>query len=391
LEKLVEELTKLRGKLVDDRLDDTTRRERADLERDLQGLNAKLSSLPKQEMVYAAASQFSTQGSFAAPRTPRPIHLLARGDVRSPKQLVAPAGVTCVQGPPSAFSLADSNDEGQRRAALARWLTDPRNALLRRSIVNRVWQYHFGQGLVDTPNDFGRMGSPPSHPELLEWLAGWFSEHGHSLKSLHRLLVTSAAYRQSSAGKPEYAKIDSGNRYLWRMNRQRLDAECIRDSVLAVAGKLDLTMGGPSAQQFYFKDDHSPIYDYARFDVDDPRSFRRSIYRFLVRSVPDPFMECLDCADPSIMTPKRNTTLTSIQALALLNNPLATRQAEHFAQRLRTLCSDVPGQIEAAYLLALGRKPSEREATGMAAYAQEFGLANACRVIFNSNEFVFVD
>ncbi len=200
------------------------------------------------------------------------MHLLARGDVRSPGELVAPAGVACVQGLASAFDISAMNDEGQRRAALARWLIDPRNALLRRSIVNRVWHYHFGQGLVDTPNDFGHLGSLPTHPDLLEWLAGWFLEQGHSLKALHRLLVTSAVYRQTSTDNPQFAALDSSNRYLWRMNRARLDAECVRDAMLYVAGKLDLTMGGPSVQQFFFKDDHSPIYDYARFDVDDPRA-----------------------------------------------------------------------------------------------------------------------
>jgi hypothetical protein len=235
------------------------------------------------------------------------------------------------------------------------------------------------------------MGSPPSHPELLEWLAGWFAEHGHSLKALHRLLVTSAVYRQTSVSRDDAARLDGGNRFLWRMNRARLDAECVRDTMLALSGKLDLTMGGPSVQQFFFQDDHSPVYDYARFDVDDPRSFRRSIYRFLVRSVPDPFMECLDCADPSIMTPKRNTTLTAIQALALLNNPLAVRQAEHFAGRVNTLRADTPGQVEAAWTLAVGRPPSDKQRQALAAYADKFGLPAACRMIFNSNEFVFVD
>ncbi len=374
-----------RHKLVLDRMDDATRQELAQLEGSLQDIENQISALPKQQMVYAAT------GSFEPPREPRPIYLLARGDVRNPQQLIGPAGVACVQGPDAKFAIANPNDESQRRAALARWLSDPRNALLRRSIVNRVWQYHFGQGLVDTPNDFGHMGSPPTHPELLDWLSGWLIENGHSLKKLHRLLVTSAVYRQSSESKPEYARLDGGNRYLWRMNRQRLDAECIRDAMLAVSGKLDLATGGPSVQQFYFKDDHSPIYDYTRFDVDDPRSLRRSVYRFLVRSVPDPFMECLDCADPSIMTPKRNTTLTSIQALALLNNPLATRQSEHFAARLQAMHRDAPAQIEAAYLLALGRKPTERESAALVAFIDKHGLANACRVIFNSNEFVFVD
>jgi hypothetical protein len=391
LEGEIEHATPLRRKLVREQLDQAARQEWGALEQHLRDVDGTLSGLPKQELVYAAARPLGPPGALAPPPGPRPIYLLARGDVRSPRQLVAPAGVACVQGPASAFTLADGNDESRRRAALARWLSDPRNALLRRSIVNRVWQYHFGQGIVDTPNDFGRMGSPPTHPELLEWLADWFIAHGHSLKKLHRLLVTSSVYRQSSASKPAYASLDAGNRYLWRMNRQRLDAECIRDSVLAVSGKLDLAMGGPSVQQFYFKDDHSPIYDYARFDVDDPRSLRRSVYRFLVRSVPDPFMECLDCADPSIMTPKRNTTLTSIQALALLNNPFATRQAEHFADHLRTLRSGTPGRIEAAYMLALGRKPSAQEAAALTQYADLYGLPNACRVIFNSNEFVFID
>src|SRR5262249_10177760 len=160
---------------------------------------------------------------FAAASSPRPIYLLERGDVRSPRQLVAPGGVSCVQGPDANFILQDANQESQRRAALARWLSDARNALTRRSIVNRVLQYHVGQALVDPPNDFGRMGSLQSHPALLEWLTGWFIENGHSLKKLHRLLLTSSVYRQSSQGRPDYAELDSSNRYLWRMNRQRLD------------------------------------------------------------------------------------------------------------------------------------------------------------------------
>ncbi len=391
LEEEIEKAAASRRQLVDARLDEGTRKELASVECEIKDLDHRISALPKPRMVYAGTSQFAAQGSFSNPQLPRPIHLLARGDVRSPQQLVAAAPVACVRGPEAQFVLAKENHESERRAALARWLGDARNALVRRSIVNRIWHYHFGQGIVDTPNDFGRMGSLPTHPELLEWLAGWLIDHGHSLKELHRLLLSSAVYRQSSQTRGEYAKLDAGNRYLWRMNRQRLDAESIRDAMLAVSGKLDLTMGGPSVQQFYFKDDHSPVYDYTRFDVDDARGLRRSVYRFLVRSVPDPFMECLDCADPSIMTPKRNTTLTSIQALALLNNPFATRQAEHFAERVGELRSDLPAQIEAAYRLALGRKPNDREAAALIDYATRHGLANACRVIFNSNEFVFID
>ncbi len=376
---------------VNELLDDDTGAELTRLQAELAGIEAELASLPEQQEVYAAATEFDPQGAFKPAGEPRPIHLLGRGDVRNPKGLVAPSAVAAVRGPEGHFTLDEAQDEGQRRAALAGWLVDPRNALVRRSIVNRVWQYHFGKGIVDSPNDFGRMGTLPTHPELLEWLAGWFADHGHSLKQLHRLLLLSAVYRQESQSRDEAARVDAANRYLWRMNRARLDAECIRDAMLYVAGQLDLTMGGPSVQHFFFKDDHSPVYDYARFDVDDPRSRRRSVYRFLVRSVPDPFMDCLDCADPSIMTPKRNTTLTSIQALALLNNPLIVRQSEHFAERLQSEHDTLDAQLTAAYRLALGREPDDDERQALADFVARHGLASACRVILNSNEFLFVD
>ena len=226
---------------------------------------------------------------------------------------------------------------------------------------------------------------------MLDWLAVEFLEQGESLKQLHKLIVTSSVYRQSSADDAANARIDGANRFLWRQNRRRLDAEAVRDSALAVSGKLDLTMGGPAVRQFAFKDDHSPIYDYARFDVDDPAAYRRSVYRFIVRSVPDPLMDCLDCADPSLLTPRRNTTLTALQALAMLNNALFVRQAEHFAERVRSAATSPAGQIRAAYRLALQRPPRDDEMQLLVDYAARHGLANACRLIFNSNEFVFVD
>jgi hypothetical protein len=257
--------------------------------------------------------------------------------------------------------------------------------------VNRVWQYHFGRGLVETPNDFGHMGALPTHPELLDWLAFWFLDHGESLKQLHKLIVTSATYQQVSASRAEAGKIDGDNRYLWRMNRGRLDAESIRDTMLFVSGRLDLRMGGPSDRQFFFKDDHSPVYDYTRFDVDSPAACRRSIYRHIVRSVPDPFMDCLDAADPSQLVARRYTTLTALQALATLNNPFVLRQCEHFAERLGQLGGDASAQIELACRWALARKPTTAEAREFAAYVQRHGMANFCRVLFNTTEFVFVD
>ena len=323
---------------------------------------------------------------------PRPIYLLDRGDVKQPKQIMPAGTLRTLAGDDATFSLASDAPEGARRAALAAWVADPKNLLARRSIVNRVWHYHFGRGIVDTPNDFGKMGSRPTHPELLDWLAYRFVESGESFKSLHRLIVTSSTYRQSSAPDSAKEKLDADNRYLWRMNRARLDAESLRDAMLAISGRLDTTMGGPSVQQFAFKDDHSPVYDYTSFDPDSPGSRRRSIYRFIVRSVPDPLMDTLDCPDASLLAPRRNTTLTALQALSLLNNPFMTRQAEHLAARVAAAApNNVPAQVAAAFELATARTPIADEAKTLVDYATRHGLANACRVILNSNEFVFVD
>jgi hypothetical protein len=280
------------------------------------------------------------------------------------------------------------------RAALARWITDEQNPLTWRSIVNRVWQYHFGRGLVDTPNDFGRMGQLPTHPELLDWLAVWFRDEAHgSLKALHRLIVTSATYRQrSDIENRNFAQIDGDNRLLWRMNRRKLEAEAIRDSVLAVSGQLDLTMGGPGFRDFVIeKPEHSPHYEYALHNPDDPKSHRRSIYRFIVRSQPQPFMTVLDCADPSMSVDKRNETITPLQALAQMNNQLIVAMTKHFAARADAAGPDLPAKVTAAFRLALARSPPPAERDALVAHTERYGLPNVCRLILNLNEFAFVD
>lgn len=333
------------------------------------------------------------------PHAPRPIQVLARGEVEKPIGLVGPGALTCVSGLSSEFRGADTEDEGKRRVALAEWVVSPKNPLTWRSIVNRVWHYHFGRGIVDTPGDFGKNGGTPSHPELLDWLATTFmapvSEGkyacGQSFKKLHRLIVLSSTYRQSSAYEAKAATVDADNRLLWRMNRSRLDAESTRDTVLAVSGTLDPTMGGPGFELFRFKDDHSPIYDHTALDkINDPKTWRRTVYRFTVRSVPNPFLESLDCADPNINTPVRNTTLTALQSLALLNDPFMLTQAGKFAERLKT-SSDPGAQIEQAYRLALARPPKPEEKAALVAYARKYGMPNACRLLFNLSEFVFID
>jgi hypothetical protein len=392
LKAQVEQTRKQRQELVDGLIDSATHSAIERLTTRLKEVDRLIEPLGDPQLVYTATNFFLRDQNFRPPLQPRPIHLLIRGNVQAPGQLAGPGAIPCVTTLPARFSLDDANDEGSRRAGLAKWIIDPENMLSWRSFVNRVWQNHFGTGIVDTPNDFGRMGSLPTHPELLDWLALWFRDNAKgSVKSLDRLIVTSAVYRQSSEHRVEEARIDSDNRYLWRMNRIRLDAESLHDSVLQVCARLDLRMGGPSVQQFYFKNDHSPIYDYSRFDVDSPASCRRSVYRFLVRSVSDPFMDRLDCPNASLLTPKRNTTLTAIQALALLNNPFMVRMSQHFAERVRGLGGTVADQVASAYRLALGREPTAAETQEFVAYIGKHGLENACRLVFNSNEFLFVD
>ena len=389
--KLIAELNGERKKLAIALMEPDVRNEYQGLVGQLDELNKEFEALPEPSYVYSAASYFKTHGTFTPAWEPRPVHLLHKGSVEDPRELATPGAVSAVPGLAARFELDPQDGEGAARAALAEWLAHPDNPLTWRSAANRIWHYHFGRGIVDSPNDFGRMGAEPTHPELLDWLAVEFRDGGGSFKSLHRKILLSATYRQSSAPNPELAKLDTSNQFLWRMNRARLDAEAVRDSVLQVAGQIDLAMGGPSAEHFLFKDDHSPIYDYSRFDVTSPASRRRSVYRFLVRSVPDPFMESLDCADPSLLVPKRNSTLTAIQALALLNDPLMVEQSRNLADRLRSAGDSLEEQIGLGFQLVLGRRATEEEARELAANARKHGLENSARLLLNSNEFIFVD
>ena len=355
-----------------------------------------LPALPAPQKVYAGAVHYGT-GSFKGTHgTPRTIHLLKRGDMKQPAQEVSAGAVTALSELLELPFQITGDQESARRAALAKWITHKNNALTWRSIVNRVWQHHFGRGLVDTANDFGRMGGKPSHPELLDWLAVTFRDDmGGSLKKLHKLMVMSETYRQSSEFvvrppgrpnrlKPELQIEDANNIFLSRQTRRKLDAESIRDSILAVSGKLDLTMGGPSFQDFIIdKPQHSPHYEYHLHDPEDAKSHRRSIYRFIVRSQQQPFMTVLDCADPSMRVDKRNESLSPLQALAMMNNGLTVSMAKHFAAHA--------GSVRRAFQLALAREPKADELAALEDYAKREGLENACRVILNLNEFSFID
>ena len=287
-------------------------------------LQRDLDALPPPQMVFTANHMFEPNGGFKPSPTPRAIHLLHRGDIKQPREDAQPGALACVAGLPAQFDVGDPNDESLRRAALAKWLIDPHNGIVWRSIVNRMWHYHFGRGLVDTPNDFGYMANEPSHPQLLEWLAADFRDAGGSLKRLHRQIVTSATYRQVSAHRADCAAADGDNELLWRFNRRRLEAEQIRDAVLSYSDRLDDQMGGPSVKQFIESPgvQVTPTVDYLGFDPDQAEHTRRSVYRFLFRTLPDPYHASLDCPDSSQWAPVRNESLTALQALALLHDRL---------------------------------------------------------------------
>ncbi len=358
-----------------------------------QRLERELASLPAQARVYCGTNHYAPEGSFRPAASPRPIYILNRGDVTRPGALAAPGAVEAVPGLKGRFAFRDPNDEGQRRAALADWLTDPANPLTWRVIVNRVWHHHFGKGIVDTPNDFGKMGGPPSHPELLDWLAADFRDTGGSLKKLHRLIVTSSAYRQAVRHDATAAAKDADNRLLWRMNRGRLDAETVRDAVLLVSGRLDDTMYGPPVKHFIMKPGiHvTPIADYDHYDVDAPEARRRSVYRYIFRTSPDPLLEALDCPDSSQSAPVRSESVGAPQALVLWNNKFILRHAEHLAALAEASATESGERVRFVSRRVLGRLPNATEEAAWVAYTRKHGMANLCRVLLNSSEFLFID
>jgi mono/diheme cytochrome c family protein len=374
--------------------------ERARVTAALEEVTDALAALPAQQLVYAGTVHHGNgnfRGTGAAGGAPREVRVLARGQVTTPREIALPGALSALEPllPSGAFELDAAGGEGARRAALARWITDERNPLTWRSIVNRVWHHHFGRGLADTPDDFGRMGTPPTHPELLDWLAVTFrDELGGSLKALHRLLVTSAAYKRSSVVRDARAEgLDNGNTLLWRGTSRKLEAEALRDAVLAVSGALDLTPGGPGFQDFVIEQpEHSPHYRYDLADPDDPRTFRRSIYRFVVRSQMQPFLTALDCADPSMRVGARNSSVSPNQALVLLNNGFVLAQSARFAARLRgEVPDDLGAQIARGVRLALGRSSTDHEQERLLRHASEHGLESVCRALFNLNAFIFID
>ncbi|MBI2685706.1 MAG: PSD1 domain-containing protein [Acidobacteria bacterium] len=291
----------------------------------------------------------------------------------------------------SAAEIPFAGGSNGRRLALAEWIASDRNPFTARVIVNRLWQRHFGEGLVRTPSDFGRNGEPPTHPELLDWLAAQFVEGKWSIKAMHRLMLTSAAYRQASRHpkQAEYSAADPTNRLLWRMNWQRLDAEVLRDSILSVSGRLNGRQGGPPVL-FNVPDDVAQGFEFFKwFPSSEDEQRRRSVYLIQRRSVILPMAEIFDAPNLSTSCARRQSTIVAPQALTLLNGALTRTEAKHFAGRVEKSADPV----DEAFWLALSRAPTAKEkqtAQALAAKGAE-GLQSLAAVLFNLNEFLYVE
>ena len=347
------------------------------LARERDALVNRIDGLNVPELAYAAN-----------PTQPGPIHILKRGDPEQSGEAVAPGGLACIPGVESDFKLDEKSTDAERRLALARWLTDPKNPVPDRVMVNRVWHYHFGKGLVSTPSDFGLNGDRPSHPELLDWLAARFASEGRSLKRLHRLIVTSATYRQSGRMSARAARVDADNRLLSCNPPRRLDAEAIRDVMLEASGQLNLTPGGPGFRPFKVVVANTHFYTYE--DRTEPEYQRRTVYRTVVNSGGVPFLDAFDCPDPSVKTPRRGSTITPLQALVLANSSFTLRQSRLLAERCgREAGADPLRQIEQAYRLTLQRAPLPRERARAQGFVAANGLPALCRALFNSSEFLY--
>ena len=310
--------------------------------------------------------------------------LLRRGD---PMQRLKES-VPAIPAALGKIELKPNATEPDRRLALANHLIRKNHPLTARVLINRVWQSHFGTGLVGTPSDFGKMGARPSHPKLLDWLTREFVRKGWSLKKLHRLIVTSHTYRQAGKPREEALRVDADSRLLWRFPPRRLEAEAIRDCILSVSGKLNLKKGG---RGFDFFNQRGGLSDYHPKEIFEEDGWRRMIYAHKVRMQSVDIFGAFDCPDAGQMKPRRTRSITPVQSLSLLNSPFANRQAGFFAERVKNeKGDDVAGQIAHAFRLACSRVPNPREKVVLEQLARQHGLEQVCRVLFNSSAFLYL-
>ncbi len=331
--------------------------------------------------------------AFASPKAyagvlgnPEETFRFNRGDPMQPREKMAPGSLSRF---PNAWTLPVEAKDQDRRLTLAKWITSPENPLTARVMVNRLWHYHFGAGLVDTPSDFGLNGARPTHPELLDWLASEFVARAWSVKAMQRLILTSATYQQASDATDAGLAVDAGDRFLWRFPPRRLEAEPLRDSILAVSGQLDLSMGGPGFDLFDPNTNYVKVYQTkTKFE---PGDFRRMVYQAKPRAELDTFFGAFDCPDAGQSQPKRTSSTTPLQALNLMNSAFLLGQAQFLADRLKHEAGrDPTAQVTRAFGLLFGRGPTTEEASAATNLISQQGLPVFCRALYNTNEFITI-
>ena len=355
------------------------------LVRELQELREKKTQLETQQLVFAGVFQ-----------EPHPTWMLRRGD---PEQRVEETGIAVPAVFQGSHSLQDVSgglstemgtmtEDQRRRLMLANWLGSEGNPLTARVLVNRVWQHHFGRGLVDTPNDFGLNGSAPVHPELLDWLTAEFVRGGWSLKHLHRLILRTAAWQQSSRLTEDGLRVDRDNRLVWHFESRRVESEVIRDCMLQLSGELNLKAGGPGFNFFRSKgglDGFPPVEQFTAEEM------RRMVYAHRVRMETVPVFGAFDCPDAGQSMPRRSRSTTAIQALNLFNSPFVVERSRQFAARVAAeRPGTISGQIERIFQLAVGHGPTAAQRDAAVRVAEEHGVETVCRVVLNSSEFLMV-
>ncbi|MDG2131545.1 MAG: DUF1553 domain-containing protein [Fuerstiella sp.] len=340
----------------------------------------ELQTLTKESEQLAAATTVYA-GTFSQPG---PTHRLYRGEPLARREEVTPDTLEVM----GSLQLERTSPEQQRRLRFAEWLTDPDNPLTARVIVNRLWQHHFGTGIVDTPNDFGKNGTAPSHPKLLDWLASELVSSGWSLKHIHRLILTSRTWQQSSIPRSDAVSVDAATRLLWRFPPRRLEAEAIRDSIVAVSGALNPKAGGPGFSGFEVEPEN--VRHFFPKTAYGPDDFRRMVYMTKVRQERESVFGAFDCPDASQVISKRSRSTTPLQALNLLNSSFVVQQSGLLSKRLKAQKESREEQIQLAYLLCFGRRAEADEASDAERFAEKFGLTSLCRGLLNSNEFLFI-
>lgn len=366
---------------------DRQKQELTQLNEQLAAVNKQLAKLPTLQRVWVGTRNANeAKGPFQVFLGGSPQR---RGETVSTASLAAFSKPIQSRKPRPQYSLAQTATEAERRMALADWIASSQNPLTLRVLANRVWHYHFGTGLVDTPSDFGYMGGRPTHPKLLDWLAVRLREAEWKLKPFHKLVMMSETYRQSSGQSAEAARVDSDSRLLWRFPPRRLSAEEIRDTILLVAGKLDLKMGGPGFRLYEYQQDN--VATYVPLDQHPASTYRRAVYHQNARASVVDLMTDFDQPDCAFSTPRRAETTTPLQALTMLNHSFTLEMARFLAERVQ---SDAPNdhiaQIQRVYQLCYSREPTKAEADACLPLVARHGLPAFCRVMLNTGELIYV-